>query len=178
MGIRAFSDCYEKEFASARVPIVSSLNQHEANMEKIGQEFTYNGTLWTYAKEGQFGSFPAGFPHPVKGYRDTFLKCNSIENGVAELVFDSGDITGLSIYLLQFGIGSPLWISEEELITSILSPGKTFVTVIPEVETDDETLFNNVSGVDENLLVYVSATESILLKPRTLLRITVFPPTD
>lgn len=49
-------------------PVLQELPQ--PNASKAGQLFWLNGTLWTYAKAGQFGTLEAGEPWPVKGYKE------------------------------------------------------------------------------------------------------------
>lgn len=49
-------------------PILTELPQADAS--KAGQQFWLNGTLWTYARDGQFGALAEGEPFPVKGYKE------------------------------------------------------------------------------------------------------------
>ena len=55
-------------------PVLESLPSVDAS--KAGRKFWLNGTLWTYAKEGQFGSLAVGTPWPVKGYREIYAILN------------------------------------------------------------------------------------------------------
>ena len=52
-------------------PVLESLPAVDAS--KAGRKFWLNGTLWTYAKEGQ-GILAVGTPWPVKGYREYSAK--------------------------------------------------------------------------------------------------------
>ena len=53
-------------------PVLESLPSVDAS--KAGRKFWLNDTLWTYAKEGQFGSLAVGTPWPVKGYKELYIR--------------------------------------------------------------------------------------------------------
>lgn len=54
------------------IPILTEFPQLDAN--KAGDQFRYNTTLWTYARENEFGTLPVGTPWPVKGYKELIFK--------------------------------------------------------------------------------------------------------
>ena len=77
------------------VPILTEMQ--DADAEKAGQRFWFNGTLWTYAQEGQFGSLAEGTPWPVKGYKEF----------VARFKYSGGASFDYIIVNKSDGIGSP-----------------------------------------------------------------------
>ena len=62
-------------FMSQSIPVLEELP--DADASKAGQQFWLNGTLWTYARAGQFGTLPVGTPWPVKGYKEFIFSLNS-----------------------------------------------------------------------------------------------------
>ena len=58
--------------ATLSPPVLEKLPDTDAS--KAGELFYCNGTLWTYAKTGQFGTLAEGTPWPVKGYKEISLR--------------------------------------------------------------------------------------------------------
>ena len=62
--------------ATLAPPILTTLPALDSS--KAGQTFYLNGTLWTYARAGQFGTLPVGTPWPVKGYKEDCFEVSSL----------------------------------------------------------------------------------------------------
>ena len=97
----------EKEITgvSYKPPVLSEMPGADAS--KAGQQFWFNGTLWTYAQEGQFGTLAEGTPWPVKGYKEL--------SAYAEYISGSS----LTVYeeLKSDGINAPTVSGTRDLLT-------------------------------------------------------------
>lgn len=55
-----FKDTPEFKATVNDIPVLTELPEPDAS--KAGQEFSLNGTRWTYVREGEFGSLDEGTP--------------------------------------------------------------------------------------------------------------------
>ena len=87
-------------------PVLESLPDVDAS--KAGRKFWLNGTLWTYAKEGQFGALAVGTPWPVKGYKEyvAMITQSATDNPTATV--EKNDL-GVTISYVRTFPGSALY---------------------------------------------------------------------
>ena len=85
-------------------PVLESLPDVDAN--KAGRKFWLNDTLWTYAKEGQFGSLAVGTPWPVKGYKEYSAIWQQTGSDTPVLVRENINEVG-TVVLERFFPGNP-----------------------------------------------------------------------
>lgn len=64
----SFKKAVQSTAGNSSIPVLESLPTLDAS--KAGQQFWFNGTLFTYAQANQFGTLPVGTPFPVKGYEE------------------------------------------------------------------------------------------------------------
>ena len=136
------------------IPVLEEIP--DADASKAGQQFWLNGTLWTYARAGQFGTLAEGEPWPVKGYKDIIIFFNS--NNAQE-------VSNFGIKIDDFGISDFLFDSDSlQFIDMGVEPSSLNYVVsgnATTTESDSASLGNVKDGNFNNFLAIISRPKDI-----------------